>query len=58
MIVLRTNGIGDRRVFASVEKAGHVENPYSRRDEWFDIYLCRRLKTDIKKAWPGLKSFN
>jgi hypothetical protein len=58
VIVLRTNGRGDREVFASVEKVGRVEHPYSRRDEWFDIYLCRGLKTDLRKLWPELKSFN
>ena len=57
VIVLRSDGNGDRRHFASVEKAGHVGHPYSRRDEWFDIYLCRGLKLDLREAWPGMKAF-
>jgi hypothetical protein len=57
VIVLHTDGVGDRQVFKSIEKAGRVENPYSRRDEWFDIYLCRGLKFDLKDAWPKLKTF-
>jgi hypothetical protein len=57
VIVLHTDGVGDRQVFKTVEKAGHFENPYSRRDEWFDIYLCRGLKFDLKDAWPKLKTF-
>jgi hypothetical protein len=58
MIILRTDGRGDREYFASVTKVGHVEHPYSRRDEWFDIYLCRGLKWDLREVWPKLKSFN
>ena len=58
VIVLRTDGRGDRKAFATVEKAGSVSNPYSRRDEWFDIYVCRGLKFNLREAWPGLKRFN
>lgn len=58
VIVLRTDGVGDRKVFASVEKVGRVEHPYSRRDEWFDIYLCRGLKMDLRTLWAELKSLN
>jgi 4-amino-4-deoxy-L-arabinose transferase-like glycosyltransferase len=55
VIVLNSDGSGDRRHFATVEKAGRVENPYSRRDEWFDIFLCRGLTFDLREAWPGMK---
>jgi len=58
VIVLRSNGVGDRRVFTTVEKAGHVEHPYARRDEWFDIYLCRGLKFDLQNRWPKMKAFD
>jgi hypothetical protein len=57
VIVLKTDGRGDRESFSSVEKVGHVQSPYSRREEWFDIYLCRGLKADIRQVWPKLKSY-
>ncbi len=58
VIVLQTDGSGDRKHFATVEKAGHVEHPYSRRDEWYDIYLCRGLTFDFREAWPGMQKFD
>jgi hypothetical protein len=57
MIILNTNGRGDREFFSSVEKAGHVQSPYSRREEWFDIYLCRKPKADLRQLWPRIKSY-
>jgi hypothetical protein len=41
-----------------VESVGRVEHPYARRDEYFDILLCRGLKKNLKDFWPGLKEFN
>ena len=58
VIVLQSDGSGDREHFATVEKAGHVEHPYSRRDEWYDIYLCRGLKFDLREAWPKMQVFD
>ena len=58
VIVLQSDGSGDRRHFATVEKAGHVQHPYSRRDEWFDIFLCRGLNFDIREAWPKMREFD
>ena len=58
MIILHTDGRGDREHFKSVEAVGHVEHPYSRRDEYFDIYLCRGLKANLQDAWPKLKQFD
>jgi hypothetical protein len=58
VIVLHSDGTGDRRHFTTVEKAGHVEHPYSRRDEWFDIYLCRGLKFNLHETWPKMKLFD
>jgi hypothetical protein len=56
MIILHSDGVGDRKHFKSVEKAGRVEHPFSRRDEWYDIYLCRGLNVDLRDAWPKMKS--
>ena len=58
MIVLHSDGRGDREHFRSVEVAGHTEHPYSRRDEHFDIFLCRGLKGDLRKAWAGMKQYD
>ncbi len=58
MIILRSDGRGDREHFQSVQAVGRVEHPYSRRDEWFDIYLCRGLKANLKDVWPKLKLFD
>jgi len=58
MIILRSDGRGDREHFESVQAVGRVEHPYSRRDEYFDIYLCRGLKVNLRDAWPKLKVFD
>ena len=58
MIILQSDGRGDREHFQSVEAVGRVEHPYSRRDEYFDIYLCRGLKVNLQEAWPRLKHFD
>ena len=55
VIVLNSDGVGDQRHFATVEKVGRVEHPYSHRDEWFDLYLCRGLKLDLQQAWAKMK---
>jgi Dolichyl-phosphate-mannose-protein mannosyltransferase len=58
VIVLGSDGKGDREHFASVEVAGHTDHPYSRRDEHFDIFLCRDLNTTLQKLWPKAKKWN
>ncbi|HEX7286844.1 MAG TPA: glycosyltransferase family 39 protein [Candidatus Angelobacter sp.] len=58
VIVLRSDGSGDRRHFESVEAAGRVEHPYSRRDEWFTIWLCRGPKFNLQEVWPSMKQFD
>jgi len=58
MIILRSDGSGDREHFQSVQAAGHVGHPYARRDEFFDIYLCRGLKANLQDVWPMLKQFD
>jgi hypothetical protein len=57
VIVLGSDGTGDREHFRSVEAAGHVEHPYSRRDEHFDIFLCRGFNGDLQNAWTQLKKY-
>jgi hypothetical protein len=58
MIILRSDGRGDREHFQSVQAVGRVEHPYARRDEYFDIYLCRGLKANLKDVWPEMKVFD
>jgi len=58
MIVLRSSGRNEPHLFESVERARHVEHPYARRDEYFDILLCRGLKTNLQEAWPTMKQYD
>jgi Dolichyl-phosphate-mannose-protein mannosyltransferase len=58
MIILRSDGRGDLENFQSVQAVAHVEHPYARRDEYFDIYLCRGLKVNLQDAWPKMKVFD
>ena len=58
MIILHSDGRNDPKYFQSVENVGHVEHPYARRDEYFDIYLCRGLKVNLHDAWPKMKQFD
>ena len=58
VIVLGSDGTGDRVHFQSVEAVGRVEHPYSRRDEHFDIFLCRGLTGDLHQFWPRMKNYH
>ncbi|HEY1938515.1 MAG TPA: glycosyltransferase family 39 protein [Candidatus Angelobacter sp.] len=58
MIILRSNGRHDREFFQSVQAVAHVEHPYARRDEFFDILLCRGPKAKLQDIWPKLKQFD
>jgi hypothetical protein len=58
VIVLGSTGRGDREHFRSVEAVGHVDHPYSRRDEHFDIFLCRGFTGDLQTAWAQMKKYN
>ena len=58
VIVLGSDGSGDREHFQSVEAVGHAEHPYSRRDEHFDIFLCRGISGDLREFWPQTKNYH
>jgi len=58
VIVLGSDGSGDREHFQRVEAAGRVEHPYSRRDEHFDIFLCCGLTGDLHQFWPRMKNYH
>ncbi len=57
MIVLGSNGVGDREHFATVEKAGRMDDPYTRDIEHFDFYLCRDLAANLGDFWPETKKW-
>ncbi len=58
VIVMGSDGTGDREHFASVEVAGHVGHPYARRDRWFPVLLCRGLKGDLRTVWGSTKHWD
>jgi hypothetical protein len=58
VIVLGSDGEGDREHFKSVESVGRAYHPYSRRDEHYDILLCRGLARPLKEIWPNEKKWN
>jgi 4-amino-4-deoxy-L-arabinose transferase-like glycosyltransferase len=58
VIVLGSDGAGDREHFATVESAGRTDHPYSRRDEHFDIFVCTGLNTTLQKLWPKAKKWD
>lgn len=58
VIVLGSDGTGDREHFASVEPAGRTDHPYSRQDEHFEIFVCRGLNTTLQALWPKAKKWD
>ncbi len=58
VIVLGSDGEGDREHFKTVEAVGRTYHPYSRRDEHFEIFLCRGLNQDLKTLWPKIKKWD
>lgn len=58
MIILNSDGSGDRKHFRSVEDVGTLEHPYARRDEWFHIFLCRGPNFNLQNEWPKMKKWN
>ena len=58
VIVLGSDGRGDRESFQMVEAVGRVEHPYSRRDAQFTLWLCRGLHQNLRNLWPKLKKFD
>jgi hypothetical protein len=58
VIVLGSDGSGDREHFQSVQTAGRAYNAFSRLDERYYIFLCRRLKWNLQEIWPELKHWD
>lgn len=58
VIVLGSDGEGDRKFFSSVLDSGQkTDNPWSREDEHFTIWLCRGLHWNLRAVWPKIKSW-
>ena len=57
VIVLGSNGRGDREFFRSVEPAGRVADEYSRADERFTIFLCKDMYQPLATLWPRMKAW-
>lgn len=55
VIVLGSDGSGDREHFRDVQVAGRAYNPFSRLDERYYIFLCRGLKWNFREIWPVVK---
>ncbi|HZI88503.1 MAG TPA: hypothetical protein VFD48_16845, partial [Pyrinomonadaceae bacterium] len=58
VIVLGSDGEGDREHFKTVDAVGRTNHPYSRRDEHYEIFLCRGLNQDLHTLWPSIKKWN
>ena len=57
VIVLGSDGEGDREHFARVESVGRVDHPLARRDEHFELYLCREPRKGLQAVWPSIKKW-
>ncbi len=58
VIVLGSDGEGDREHFKTVAEPARTYHPYSRRDEHFPILVCRELNQDLHMLWPSIKSWD
>jgi hypothetical protein len=56
--VFGSDGEADREHFKTVDSVGRTYHPDSRRDEHFEIFLCRGLNQDLHTLWPNIKKWN
>lgn len=57
VIVLGSDGRGDREHFRSVEAAGEANSEYSRDDERYTIFMCRGIYPPLGVLWPRMKAW-
>ena len=57
VIVLGSDGEGDREHFARVESVGRVDQPLARQDEHFELYLCQDDRNVLQTVWPSIKKW-
>ena len=58
MIVMGERKEQLERQFATVEKVGRAEHPYSMPYQHIDIFYCRGLKKPLAEIWPEVKRWN
>ncbi len=58
VIVMGSDGRGDREHFRSIEIAGHVGHPYARRDRWFPVLVCRGLTGNLQTFWSRIRNWS
>ncbi len=46
------------KLYAFVQKRGHVDHPYSMSREHGDVFYCRGLKAPLKEMWPMVKNWH
>ncbi|WP_213807462.1 glycosyltransferase family 39 protein [Granulicella sp. dw_53] len=57
VIVLGSDGRGDREFFRSVEPVARVQSLYSRADERFTIFYGRDMHPPLGVLWPQIKAW-
>lgn len=58
MIVIQGRQEELEKLYASVERRGHVWHPYSMPREHGDVYYCRGLKVPLGEIWPTVKNWH
>jgi 4-amino-4-deoxy-L-arabinose transferase-like glycosyltransferase len=58
MIVMDDREETLKGLFDHVEKAGHVEHPYSMPGEHFDVFYCSGPHQTLQELWPRIKNWN
>jgi hypothetical protein len=58
MIVIQGRQEKLEKLYAFVEKRGHVSHPYSMPREHGDVFYCRGLKVPLAQAWPSVKNWH
>ena len=58
VFLLRDNPRRAHELCENVDVIGHVEHPYSRGDEHFDIYWCHPMRASLQEIWPRAKHFD
>jgi hypothetical protein len=57
VIILGSDGRGDRDFFRSVEPGAPIQSPYSRVDERFTLFVCRDIHPSFGVLWPQIKAW-
>jgi hypothetical protein len=55
ILVLGSDGSGDREHFRTVEAGEVVDSPHAQPYEHFTIWVCRDLNFDLAETWPQMK---